>query len=249
MLIIETPCPHCHAAIGPDLIEHALRCKAAYTGDNNRRHQAMQQVLLYLLRLAGATVVATPWVAAFLGVEASVPAHNGRQLDLGARGLDNGPDIAIDLCVSDSGTGKVSGRYKTAAKCEARSGAKMGKYLSRFKFTTSNQKELCIPGYGRSGSRSKDAIELQKRIINAIAAANPTVTYSAHSSRVGQVISVALQNAVAFNALDFRWTKLLKARVVGASGGAGSLIAQAVAAGLGDWDDDDDEPQALPVGC
>ena len=125
----------------------------------------------------------------------------------------------------------------------------MGKYLSRFKFTTSNQKELCIPGYGRSGSRSKDAIELQKRIINAIAAANPTVTYSAHSSRVGQVISVALQNAVAFNALDFRWTKLLKARVVGASGGAGSLIAQAVAAGLGDWDDDDDEPQALPVGC
>jgi hypothetical protein len=233
----STPCPHCHAAIGEDLIEHALRCKAAYTGDNNRRHQAMQQILLYLLRLGGATVVATPGVVSFTGADAKDASHDGRQLDLGIRGLDNGDDIALDLCVSDSGTGKVSVNYKTGNKCEAKSKAKKAKYLARFNNIKSG--ELCIPGYGRSGSRSKDAVDLQKRITKAIAAANPTVPYSVTAARVGQLISVALQKAVAYNALDFRWTKLPKARVVG--GGAVELLAQAVAAGGDDWDVDDDE--------
>ena len=34
--------------------------------------------------------------------------------------LDDGPPIALDLCVSDSGTGKVSPNYKTGAKCVAK---------------------------------------------------------------------------------------------------------------------------------
>jgi hypothetical protein len=53
-------------------------------------------------------------------------------------------------------------------------------------------------------SRSKDAVDMQKRITKAIAAANPTVPYSVTAARVasGQLISVAL---------DFRWTKLPKA--------------------------------------
>ena len=130
--------------------------------------------------------------------------------------------------------------HKTAAKREAKSLAKKKKYLSRFNHI--NSAELCIPGYGRSGSRSEDAVELQKRIVNAIAAANPTIPRSVHAARVGQLISVALQNAVAFNALDFRWTKLPKARVVG-GGAAVALMAQAVAAGGDDWDADDDEPE------
>ena len=68
---------------------------------------------------------------------------------------------------------------------------------------------------------------------------NPTVPLSTTASRISQVISVALQRAVAFNALDYRYTKLrlAKGRVVG--GGTGSAVQAiqllAVAVG-GDWE-------------
>jgi hypothetical protein len=234
-----TQCPLCHDAIGHDVIEHCLRCKAAYTGDNNRRHQAMQQVLLYLLRLAGATVVTTPGVVSYTGATPTDPTHAGRQLDLGAYGLDDGPALAIDLCVSDCGTGKVSAKYQTAAKAVANGAAKKKKkYFARF--TGINPKELCNPSYGRSGSRNTDAVDLQKRITKSIAAANPTVPLSTTTSRISQVISVALQRAVAFNALDYRYTKLAKGRVVG--GGAGSAVqaVQLLAVAVGDWEEDVD---------
>ena len=96
---------------------HRLRCKAAYTGDNNRRHNAMQQTLLYLLRLSHSTVITTPGMVSFTGATAKSPEHERRQLDLGVRGLDDGPDIALDLCVSDCGTGKPNANYKTGSKC------------------------------------------------------------------------------------------------------------------------------------
>ena len=200
--------------------------------------------LTYLLRLAGATVVTTPGVASFTGAEPTDQTHERRQLDLGARGLDDGPDIALDLCVSDCGTGKVSATYQTAAKCEAKSKAKKAKYFARFK--NISKEELCCPGYGRTGSKSTEAISLQKRIIKAIAAADKSVPYSLVSSRVSQVLSVALQKAVAYNTLDYRYTKLAKARVVGAASGFNDagvplVLGQAVAAGSDDWDADDDE--------
>ena len=91
---------------------------------------------------------------------------------------------------------------------------------------------------------------LQKRINKAIAAANPTMPYSQVAARVSQVISVALQRAVAYNALDFRYTKLAKGRAVGGGSGAGNaVLAQQLLAQLAnDWDaDDDEEPEAQPL--
>ena len=87
---------------------------------------------------------------------------------------------------------------------------------------------------------------MQKRITNAIATAQPTVPYSTIAARVNQVISVALQKAVAYNALNYRYTKLAKPRVVGngaaASTGIGaaqSLLGAAVNAAHDDWEDDE----------
>ena len=194
-------------------------------------------------------MVTTPGVASFTGAEPTDPTHARRQLDLGVRGLDNGPDIALDLCVSDCGTGKVSANYQSGAKCEAKSKEKKKKYFSRLSGISSA--ELCCPGYGRTGSRSTlaEAVSLQKRIIKAIADATPTVPFYLISSRVSQVLSVALQKAVAYNALDFRYTKLAKARLVGGGsfGDAGAVPVAQVSAGqmlqaaLDDWDADDDE--------
>ena len=92
--------------------------------------------------------------------------------------------------------------------------------------------ELCCPGYGRSGSKSTEAVILQKRIIKALVAANPTVPYSITASRVSQVLAVAIQKAVAYNILDYRYTKLGKARVVGSASAAAPAVSN-------DWEDDD----------
>jgi hypothetical protein len=163
------------------------------------------------------------------------------------RGLDDGPDIALDLCVSDCGTGKVSPNYQSGSKCEAKSKEKKRKYNSRFSGIPAA--ELCCPGYGRTGSRSSEAVTLQKRITKAIAAADVTVPFSLVSSRVNQVLSVALQKAIASNVLDFRYTKLAKARLVGGgSFGVGNALpvaqlspGQLLQQATNDWDDADDE--------
>ena len=153
------------------------------------------------------------------------------------------PNNALDLCVSDCGTGRVSARYETAAKCEAKGKAKKNKYLARFSGISAA--ELCCPSYGRPGSRNEDAVTLQMRITKAIASADPTTPYSLIAARVSQVISAALQRAVAFNALDFRFSKLGKGRAVG--GGAvpvgGAAAAQqlpVLGQAVNDWDADDD---------
>ena len=127
-------------------------------------------------------------------------------------------------------------------KCEAKGKEKRKKYLTRF--VGINTAELCCPSYGRSGSRSEEAVTLQKRITTALASVDSTTPYSLVATRVSQVISVALQRAVAYNALDFRYTKLGQSRAVGGGAvpvgaGAGGPVAAQVA---NDWEADDDEP-------
>ena len=231
----ETPCPRCPNVVGPHLQQHMLRCKAVYTGGNNKRHNAVQQELLHWFREAGANVVCTPGVQSFTGAEPASAAHAGRMVDLGVCGLDDGPVIAVDLCVSDCGTGSPPRKFKSGAKSETKGREKRRKYRQRFPAIPENQ--LSCPSYGVTGSRNKEAIVLQKRIINALAAADKTVHRSLVAARVNQAISVAVQRVVAFNILEYRYTSLPKGRV--------AAHAQAEPGGA-DWDDDEPEAQQEP---
>ena len=97
---------------------------------------------------------------------------------------------------------------------------------------------MCYPRYGATGSKNKDAKVLHKRISQAIrvASADPSVPLSVVSSRVNQVISVAIQRAmIAFKALEFMYTKIHKGRVVGKPG---TLVEGGV-----DWNDDMDDDE------
>ena len=209
----NTPCPCCLELVGANMERHMLRCKATYTGGQNKRHNAVQQELLHWLRAAAANVVCTPGVTSLTGAQPAAPEHAGRMLDLGVLGLDDGPTIALDLCVSDCGTGSPPAKYKAGAKSEAKGKDKRRKYIQRF--PTINPVELCCPSYGRTGSKNREAIVLQKRIINALAAADKSVPRSLVAARVSQAISVAIQRVVAFNILEFRYTTLPKGRVPG----------------------------------
>jgi hypothetical protein len=157
-------------------------------------------------------------------------------VDLGVCGLDDGPVIAVDLCVSDCGTGSPPRKFKSGAKSETKGREKRRKYRQRFPAIPESQ--LSCPSYGVTGSRNKEAIVLQKRIINALAAADKTVHRSLVAARVNQAISVAVQRVVAFNILEYRYTSLPKGRV--------AVHAQAEPGGA-DWDDDEPEAQQEPV--
>ena len=160
-------------------------------------------------------------------------------LNLGARRLDNGAKLAIDLCDSDCGSGTPSQNYKTAAKAVAKGRGKRRTYGKRF--PTIPADELCFPSYG-----------------------SPTTPYSIIAQRVQRIVSVAIQQAFAYNALNFVCTKLSASkRVVGGGAEAPLVPAQteqqqqqrqqphtaaaqvAVAqhAGGDDWDDDEGEEE------
>ena len=223
----QSICPNCKGAVGIDPGAHGLRCKSTFTGDNNRRHNSSQQELLFWARKAGASVVITPGVTSWSGAAPVDPTHAGRMFDLGVRGLDNA-DFAIDLCVSDCGLGSPPASYKAGAKCEARGKAKKAKYLARF--PTLDSEELLTPSHGASGSKNKDAKVLQKRIINALASADLTIPRWDIARSVNQSISVALQRAIAYNILDYRYTRLARAQVVAQLSSGGE-----------DWDQEDDD--------
>ena len=89
--------------------------------------------------------------------------------------LDNGFRIALDLCVSDFGSGIVSVRCVKGAKCESK-GKEQKKFLSRF--TGINTEKLCFRSYRRLGSRGESTVKLQKGIATAIASPNKTTPYS-----------------------------------------------------------------------
>jgi hypothetical protein len=163
--------------------------------------------------------------------------------DLGVRALDNGPDIAIDLCVSDCGTGKPPARYQTGAKGEAKGKLKRRRYLAAFPGLP--EPELCFPSYGGTGTKDADAAGLHKRIIIALASANPTTPYSAIVNRVQILVSLAIQQSIAFNALEYRYTKLGAARRTVGSG-AVEQQPQVAAAAAGFDDFEDDEPDSGP---
>ena len=118
----ETQCPCCHQIMGPtSLVIHA-QCRSIRTGDNNRRHNlnAGQQALLWLLRLAGASVTTRPGVTASSGAQlvTVAPDHAARMLDLKAAvGLGDHDDIInISVWQSDCGTGKPAASHKSGSK-------------------------------------------------------------------------------------------------------------------------------------
>ena len=194
-------------------------------------------------------------------MEATDPTNKGRIFDLGVRALDDGCDSdigALDLCVSDccTVTGKPPLSYQTGgAKGEAK-----GKHWQKrrstwqphwqaFHWQVSQSRSSASRATTGTGTKDADAAGLHKRIIKALASANPTTPYSAIASRVHRLVSLAIQQSIAFNALQYRYTKLgasTTRRIVGSGAVEQQPDAVAVANAFDDWEDD--EPESGPEG-
>ena len=72
--------------------------------------------------------------------------------------------------------------------------------------------DLFVPSYGAAGHdcKNSDAIMMQKRLTNAIAPADLAVPRSVVARRISRMSSVAIQNIVAYNSLDYRYSSSTK---------------------------------------
>ena len=232
-------CAWCKEPVGDDLYSHCIECKSARKGDNNRRHQQLQQVLVNLARAVGeGRVMTVPQVLAFFGAGAHETGHpppvrararanhreteeqnSRRQGDFGlVEVFRRGQLELVDLTVSDGGGAEPGVSYVAGKLCIQRAIQKRDTYAGddgRFEGIADDQ--LTILSFDCMGGMSPTTKEWLQALIHALSDADPSVPQSVIASRVWCSISVSLQTSLAQNALQFFNAKLLPpARMVGA---------------------------------
>lgn len=223
-------CSWCKHAVGEDLFSHTIECLSARKGDNNRRHQWLQQVIANLLKsVAQGAVHLVPQVLAFFGSGAhecghpnpvtarARPAHHEtveqnsrRQGDIGIVDvLEKGQMQLIDLTVSDGGGCQPKADYKAGTLCALREKEKFDTYshkdLGRFSGIASSQ--LAVLSFDCMGGMTGNTADWISDLIDALADVSPEPKHVI-AARVWSFISVALQKSLANNALSFRNGKL-----------------------------------------
>ena len=230
-------CYWCEDTIGDDLYAHCIECSSTRKGDNNRRHQQLQQVLENLCKsVREGRVQSVPNVLAFFGAGAhetgyappvtaqARPTHketaeqNGRrQGDIGLVDVfSRGQTELVDLTVSDGGGASPSATYAAGKLCLARALQKQGTYTGPDgRFVGLKPDQLTILSFDCMGGMTKATKQWLQTLIEAIADADPSVAPSVIASRVWSSVSVSLQSSLAQNALLFCNRLLQPARVVG----------------------------------
>jgi hypothetical protein len=238
-------CTWCKNEVGDDVFSHTIECASAQKGDNNRRHQFLQQVLANLLRaIAEGAVHLVPQVLAFFGAGAhetgsanpvtalardfvkpkeTAEQNSRRQGDIGLEGVfERGQLEIVDLTVSDGGGAAPSGNYVPGRLCTKRAHDKHFTYRGdgtrNGRFAGILREQLTILSFDCMGGMTTETKEWLQHLIKALAAAEPSTFRSTIASRVWSRVSVSLQSSLARNALAFRNGKLQgPARKVGLS--------------------------------
>ena len=226
-------CSWCREEVGEDLVAHTIECMQNAKGDNNRRHQWLQQALANLFKSIGhGQTLLHPRLLTVFGDGAheegyscavravervvgslteTVEQNRRRQVDIGLIGvLARGETLAVDLTVSDGGGGKPVLPYVPGLMCEEKGELKHGIYHGdNGRFEGLTRDKLVVPSYDAMGGYSKETEVFTLHIIKAVAAAFPGVPFAATARRVRAIISCALMRSIALNSLDYRNGKLL----------------------------------------
>ena len=244
-------CSWCSQEVGDDVISHTIECSQNSKGDNNRRHQWLQQALAYLFKSIGhGQVLMHPRLLTVFGDGAheegyqcavrarerkvgslveSATQNQRRQVDIGLIGvLARDEILALDMTVSDGGGSKPQLPYIAGLLCETKAQEKHDIYHGdNGRFAGLSKKQLVVPSYDAMGGCSGETQAFTLHIIKAVAAASPDVHPAATARRVRAVISCALIRSIAVNALDFRNGKILppSRSVGGLSPSSGSQVS------------------------
>ena len=234
-------CESCKQEVGDDLVSHIIECINNAKGDNNRRHQWLQQALSNLLKSIGCgQVLLHPRVLTVFGcgaheneqqapvrarervvgtVTESVEQNKRRQGDIGIIGVLGADQIQlIDITVSDGGGSKPTLPYVPGVLCEKRAALKHDIYHGdNGRFVGIRKGQFVVPSFDQMGGCTEETKDWILHVINAIAVAEPATHRSVIARRVWGTVVTALMRSVAANALEFRNGKLLPpSRKVGA---------------------------------
>ena len=245
-------CAWCKEEVGDDLLAHDIECVRTMRGDNNRRHQWLQQAICNILKLIGKGMVCLhPLVLAFFGSGAhesgclnpvsarervvgskteSVAQNSRRQGDLGITGVLGTDSIAlIDITVSDGGGSKPGPGYQPGIHRQQNAVTKRANYVgANARFTGIQEKQLIVPSWDAMGGETEET-EKFLQIVNQSIAAGSSESFGVIVNRTRCRIATALYNSIAFNSLASRGRLLPAARRAGGSGSAGSRSSAASA--------------------
>ena len=199
-------CSWCKEEVGDDLLAHDIECVRTMRGDNNRRHQWLQQAICNILKLIGKGMVCLhPLVLAFFGSGAhesgypnpvsarervvgsateSVAQNSKRQGDIGITGvLGTDSVVLIDLTVSDGGGSKPGAGYVPGTHRQQNANDKRANYVGdNARFTGIQEKQLIIPSWDAMGGATEETEEFLQ-IVNQSIAAGSSEPYSVIANR------------------------------------------------------------------
>jgi hypothetical protein len=237
-------CSWCKEEVGDDLLAHDIECVRTMRGDNNRRHQFLQQALFNILKSVGRGVISLhPLVLAFFGSGAhesgypnpvsarervvgskteTVQQNSKRQGDLGISGVLGADSVAlIDLTVSDGGGSKPGPNYVPGDHRQQNATAKRANYVGdNARFTGILEKQLIVPSWDAMGGATEETDKFLQ-IVNQSVAAGSSESFGVIANRTRCRIATSLYSSIAFNALA-SCNKLLPAARRAISGGSAS---------------------------
>jgi hypothetical protein len=173
-------CSWCKEEVGDGLLARDIECVRTMRGDNNRRHQFLQQALFSILKSVGRGVISLhPLVLAFFGSGAHEPGYpnpvsarewvvgsktetvqqnSKRQGDLGISGVLDADSIAqIVLTVSDGGGSKPGPNYVPGDHRQQNATAKRANYIGdNARFTGILEKQPIVPSWDAMGGATEE---------------------------------------------------------------------------------------------
>ena len=207
-------CDACKLAIGPCVISHSTHCSSAGRRGRCLRHTGAKNVIATVERNAeaGTNVVMEPFImATFGGPDSMPPSESGfarSRADLAVR-TPGGANYVVDVTIVDAtiGLDPANNNYVVGKGTEKAFDDKVAQYQLRFP-------NMDIPSQFRAaafdfrGGASKGTVEYMQEIARREHKSNPAIPFSVVASRLYQRVSVAIQRAVAYNAMEYRYWRV-----------------------------------------
>ena len=203
-------CKKCRKAVGPSVVVHAFTCPKASRRGRNLRHTAVKSTLVTIERCAvpGTHVIPEPNVVAATGAIPTDAQFAKSRADLFVR-LPDGSSYIVDITVVDAtlGSKPINTPYEAGKATEQAFNDKMKQY-STTRFTGIDPKMLRMGAWDLRGGPSKSTLNYLKEIKHRESHHYPKIPRSVIACRIYQRTSVAIQRAIAYNVMEYRYVGL-----------------------------------------
>ena len=207
-----TVCKCCNEAVGPSVIGHQAHCSAAGRRARCLRHTGLKCTVAKVEQCAeiGARIIIEPFVQAYFGgpdhMPPSEPKFASSRADIGVHTY-SGANYLVDVTIIDATIGQLPNTFIPGKETDKAFDDKVTQYTGRFKHLNPNT-QLRIAAFDVRGGPSTATLGYMKSIIARESKSKPLTPKSVIAARVYSRISVAIQRAIAYSALEYKAWRL-----------------------------------------